>query len=515
MTKGIDVIVIGCGHNGLVCAGYLAKAGLNVHCFEANNSVGGMTAPYDLGDGYETAGLATVGYPLRSSIVRDLNLREHGYQPGPAIDTISLADNGDHLVISEKEVLSNNIPEDEANRFKQLKADYREYAKKLEPIFCNKPPRLKNMDWSDKFLLGKLGWNARFGLGRESMYELLRVAGSNIYDVLNDSLSNEQLKAAIAWDAVLGSAMGPRSPGTVMTWLQRLGGELNGPLHQYCDVSTSVSTALLKAADSLGVTVHLNAEVKRILTQDSKVAGIELANGEALQAKTVVSNVDPRTTLLRLVGAPSLDAMFAHRVSQIRGQGVVAKMYFALRGQPEFPGLNDSQLKGKLLIAPTMQYIERAYNHSKYGECSEAPVIEVTLPTTHNPGLAPPGANMMAVNVAFVPYRFAGEPEREALVKKTIAKISEFCPKLESLIVKHRLLTPKDIEQRYHAVQGHWHHGELTLHQSFMMRPLYGAAQYDTPVHGLFLCGAGCHPGGNVTGLPGYNAAKRLLKTRS
>lgn len=205
--------------------------------------------------------------------------------------------------------------------------------------------------------------------------------------------------------------------------------------------------------------------------------------------------------------------MFANRVTQIRGSGVVAKLHLALSSVPKFTGLTESQLGNRLLIAPTMKYVEHAFNHCKYGECSANPVFEIVLPSLHNSALAPNGHHVMSVNVAFVPYDLAGgwEEQKSAVARKIISQLGQYCPDLSSLLVDYEFLTPRDIEQQFHAVKGHWHHGELSIHQSFMMRPLHGAAQYDTPVEGLFLCGAGNHPGGGLTGLPGRNAAKRIL----
>jgi phytoene dehydrogenase-like protein len=352
------------------------------------------------------------------------------------------------------------------------------------------------------------------GLGRESMNEFLRVAAINIYDVLNEEFDDDRLKGAIAADAVLGSAMGPRSPGTVLTWLQRLQGESNGSLTLQSGGKSQLVHALTQSAEDAGATIQLNTHVRKILVENGKAFGVELADGDMVKAKIIISNADPRSTFSNLVGAPQLDAMFANRVTQIRGSGVVAKLHLALSGTPEFTGLAEGQLRDRLLIAPSMKYVEHAFNRSKYKECSESPVLEITVPSLHNSALAPDGHHVMSVNVAFVPYELNGgwEEQKSTFAYKVISQLGQYAPDLKSLVVDHELLTPLDVEEQFHAVQGHWHHGELSIHQSFMMRPLHGAAQYDTPVDGLFLCGAGCHPGGGLTGLPGHHAAKRILK---
>ncbi len=513
MIERTDAIIIGAGHNGLVCAAYLARSGMNVLCLESSETAGGMSAPRSIGD-YHFPGLAHASYPVSAAIRRDLKLDQFGYVPGRAIDTIALDAEGQHLTIARDSISGANLSEADEKAYPKFRETYLEYMKALRPLFDNKPPRVKDMDLADTATLAKLGWKVRMGLGRESMYEFLRVAAINIYDVLNEEFDDDRLKGAIAADAVMGSAMGPRSPGTVLTWLQRLQGESNGPLSLQSGGQTQLVHALTQSAEKAGATIQLNTHVEKILVENGKAFGVALANGDMVKAKVVVSNADPRSTLTNLVGAPELDAMFANRVTQIRGSGVVAKLHLALNGVPDFNGLAEAQLGDRLLIAPSMKYVEHAFNHSKYKECSENPVFEITIPSLHNSALAPDGHHVMSVNVAFVPYELEGgwEEQKSTFAYKVMSQLSHYAPNLKSLVVDHELLTPLDIEEQFHAVQGHWHHGELSIHQSFMMRPLHGAAQYDTPVDGLFLCGAGCHPGGGLTGLPGHHAARRVLK---
>ena len=507
-----DVIIVGAGHNGLVCAAYLARSGLRVQVLEARSTVGGMAAARIISDNYHFPGLANVAYPISRTVRKDLKLDSFGYAPGDAIDTIALDADGKHITISTDTVTGDGLSESDAAAYPEFRRRYLDFAKSLEPLFDNKPPRLKNMLFRDKITLAKLGWNVRFGLGKASMYEFLRVAGINIYDVLNDTFADDRLKGSLAVDAVMGSAMGPRTPGTVLTWLQRLHGELDGPLSVHS--GNELINALTQSAEDAGVSVRCNARVRKILIDEDRAFGVELANGEIIKSNIVISNADPRATFSELVGAPRLDTEFANRVSEIRGSGVVAKLHIALRGLPQFHGIDPSQLGNRLLIAPSLRYIEHAFNHSKYGECSEHPVLEITVPSVHDASLAPAGHHVMSVNVAFMPYALGGgwEEQKATVADKVIAQLARYSPNLESLIVGHELLAPPDIENEFQAVRGHWHHGELSMHQSFMMRPLHGAAQYDTPVDKLFLCGAGSHPGGGLTGRPGRNAARRVLE---
>lgn len=514
MTERTDAIIIGAGHNGLVCATYLARAGMEVLCLESSGSAGGMSAPRSIGDDYHFPGLAHVACPVAPAIRRDLRLEQFGYEPGKAIDTVALDANGKHLTIGPHSVSGDGLPESDKKAYPQFRDRYLAFAKALRPLFNNNPPRLKDMEFADKVTLAKLGWNIRLGLGRETMYEFLRVAAINIYDVLNEAFDDDRLKGAIAADAVMGSAMGPRTPGTVLTWLQRLQGELNGPMSLQSGGRSQLVHALTQSAEDASAKVRFNAHVNRILVENGKAFGVELSTGEILKGKMVISNADPRTTFTKLVGTPQLDAMFANRVTQIRGAGVVAKLHLALGGKPEFVGLPESRLDSRLLIAPSMKYIERAFNHSKYDEYSEHPVLDIAIPSLHNNALAPEGHHVMSVNVAFAPYSLEGgwQEQKPTFAGQIVSQLGRYSPNLKSLVVDYEMLTPLDIEEQFHAVQGHWHHGELSIHQSFMMRPLHGAAQYDTPIRRLFLCGAGSHPGGGLTGLPGRNAAKRVLE---
>jgi phytoene dehydrogenase-like protein len=514
MTRPRDVIVIGAGHNGLVCAAYLARAGFDVLCLEAAPSAGGMAAERTLAEEYRFPGLAHAAYPADRELCRELDLAKAGYKSGPRLKTTALDLDGLHLSIDGDDIAGDGLPREDIVAWPKFRAQYREFAAALKPLLENRPPRLKHMDFADKKTLVKLGWKLRVGLGRDTMYEFLRVAGINIYDVLNESFEDERLKGAVALDAVLGSAMGPRAPGTVLTWLKRLHGELGGGLRVLGNGDAGLLPALERTARNAGAEIRLNARVEEILVDTGVAGGVRLADGETISSKLVVSNVDPRVTFGRLVGAPRLDAMFANRVQQVRGSGVVAKLHLALSGTPQFSGLDETALNDRLVVAPSMRAIEQAFNHSKYGEYSTEPVLEIVLPSRHDASLAPAGHHVMSVNVAYVPYQLDGgwDGRKEALADQLVEQIAGYCPGLGDLVVARELLTPADIEKEYGVLHGHWHHGELTLHQSFMMRPVHGAAQYDTPVDGLYLCGAGCHPGGGVTALPGRNAAKRILE---
>jgi phytoene dehydrogenase-like protein len=315
---------------------------------------------------------------------------------------------------------------------------------------------------------------------------------------------------------VLGHHMGPRTPGTVLTYLHNLRGEIYGSQTLPPGGMGRVAAALSEAATQAGASIRTGARVTQVIVSDGGVTGVELQSGERISADVVISNADAKTTFLDLVGTAELDAMFAHRIAKTRNSGNVAKLHFALSGLPEVPGLSREQLGQRLIIAPDLRYVEHAFNHAKYGEYSENPVLEITLPSISDPSLAPEGHHVMSVSATFAPHTLkkGWEDSREDFKNRVKTVIEQYAPGLSRLIVAEDLLTPADIETQYNVAGGHWHHGELTIDQSFMMRPVHGTAQYNTPVEGLFLCGAATHPGGGINGVPGHNAAQRILSMK-
>jgi len=508
-----DAIVIGAGHNGLVCAAYLARAGKRVLIVEANDTAGGGAANREFAGGFQVSGLAHILHSLHPRVIKELGLDNAGLKPGTSIDTISLDTSGRHLTLGRDAVSGDDLSAEDSAAYREFKREFRAYAAALEPLTMNKPPRLKDMDFSDKVTLAKLGWKLRFGLGADSMSEFLRVGGINIYDVLNDGFDDERLKGAISVDAVLGQHMGPRTPTTVLTYLNHIRGENYGAPTLPAGGMGQVSQALATAAAHAGVELRTGTQVSEILVSDGHATGVRLDTGETLEAGLVISNADAKNTFLKLVDSAELDAMFVHRVNNTRTHGNVAKLHLALDGLPRITGLTEQQLGQRLLVAPDMRYVEHAFNHAKYGEYSERPVLEITIPSIADPSLAPEGKHVMSVSASFAPYQLkAGwESARETFADRIVALIGEYADGFATQVLNRELLTPVDIEQQYHVTGGHWHHGELALDQLFMMRPVHGSAQYDTPVDGLFLCGASAHPGGGVTGIPGYNAARRIL----
>jgi phytoene dehydrogenase-like protein len=511
-----DSIVVGGGHNGLVCAAYLARSGRSVLVLEASERVGGAAITREFAPGFSVSACAHLLHLMPPFLMRELDLQTFGLKlAAERLPTTALAEGGDHLSLApgDTSALAARSGADAA-----AYGDWQQLLKRLAgalyPVLTATPPRLGTDEWRDRAALAGLGWRIR-RLGRPDMRELLRIGGMCVHDVLEDRFSLPLLKGALALDAVLGTNYGPRSPGTVLSLLYRAAASRGeNALAQPQGGLGALSEALAGAAVAAGAEIRTNARVERILVREDRAAGVALSSGEEIPAATVVSSADPQTTFLRLLGSEHLDAGFVRRVSQVRSRGMTAKLHLALERLPEFPGLGVEALRGRLLVAPSTDYIERAYNHAKYREFSGAPMLEVTLPTLADPQLAPTGKHVMSVIVQYAPYTLAGgwPGQRRHFGELVIDTLGAYAPRLRECISASEVLAPPDIEREFRITGGHWHHTELALDQFFMVRPVPGAAQYQAPLRGLFLCGAGCHPGGGVMGLAGRNAARQLVR---
>jgi phytoene dehydrogenase-like protein len=511
-----DAIVVGGGHNGLVCASYLARGGRRVLVLEAAPRVGGAAVTREFAPGFKVSACAHLLHLMPPALIRELDLGSHGLKlAAEALPTVALAEDSRHLKLGPGSLaaLAARSASDAA-ALADWQALSQRLSRALHPVLGSTPPRLGSDAWRDAYDLLGIGWRIR-RLGRRDMRELLRIGGMCVHDLLEERFSLQLLKGALALDAVLGTNFGPRSPGTVMSLLYRLAGSGAAEALALPQGGLgALSEALAGAARSAGAEVRTSSAVERILVRDDQVAGVRLSSGEELAARTVVSSADPKSTFLGLLGAEHLDAGFVRRVSQLRSRGLTAKLHLALEGVPQFRGLDGEALRGRLLVAPSADYIERAYNHTKYNECSRAPMLEITIPTLADPGLAPAGRHVMSVIVQYAPYALTGgwESQRQAFTDCILDALAAYAPQLREGIRASELLTPQDLEREFRMTGGHWHHAELSLDQFLMLRPVPGAAHYRAPVPGLYLCGAGCHPGGGVMGLPGRNAARQVIR---
>ncbi len=516
MTDSYDSIVVGAGHNGLVCAATLAKAGRKVLVVEACDLVGGAAVTREIAPGYKVSACAHILHLLHPKVIKDLKLKSHGLKlSSKNLPTVALGTDGEHLTLTGNKA-SGTISAADREAFSSWRKRMLKFAKHLQPMLATAPPRLGSGDRGDLRKLAKLGWAVR-SLGRNDMREFLRVGGMNVADLLEDTFESDLVRGAIAFDAVLGTHLGPRSPGTALTLLYRLagkGGGTAGALTLPEGGMGAVTEALASAARAHGAEIRTGRPVRRVLVENDRAVGVELEDGTKIASQNVISNADPRRTFLDLLGPEHLDTGFVTRVRNIRMRGNAAKVNLALDGLPEFTGLDASDLKGRLVIAPDVNYVERAFNPAKYGEFSPEPVMEITIPSLHDASLAPEGKQVLSVVVQYAPYglKEGWENGREAFAKIVLGVLERYAPKLGSRIVASELLTPFDIERQFRMTGGHWHHGELAFDQMLMLRPVPGAAQYAAPLDGLYLCGAGSHPGGGVMGAAGLNAANQVIQ---
>ena len=509
MTERFDTIIVGAGHNGLVCAATLAKAGQSVLVLEANEQVGGTAITREFADGYRVSACAHLVTQLQPSVVRELKLAPDYARERLA--TIALDTDGQHLRIDGDTVTG--VGDGEAMEYLAFCERMQRFADLLETQFNKTPPRLGSGDTRDLLALGKLGFDIR-RLGKHDMRELLRLIGMNIHDEVTERFSHPLLKGAISLDAVLGTHLGPRSPNTILTYLYRLAGGA-GNARIPAGGMGGITGLLADTARDAGATIRTGSPVARIVVDNGRVVGVETSDGVLIDSFRVVSNADPKSTVLDLVGARHVETGFARRIDRLRARGNAAKLHLALAGLPNVNGLAREDLGERLLIAPDEHYVERAFNPAKYGEYSPDPVFEITFPSIHDRQLAPDGRHVMSAVLQYVPYGLRegwDKASKASLLDAAMATLSRYLPDLEQRVLATELLTPVDIEREFHVTGGHWHHAELTLDQFLFVRPVSGAAQYAMPLDGLYLCGAGAHPGGGVSGAPGRNAAHEILR---
>ena len=523
MTEGPRTIVIGGGHNGLVCAAYLANAGRRVLVLEAASQPGGAAVTRSIAPGFRVSACAHILHQLNSRVISDLNLERHGLRFSTRdMATVALHGDGRHITLSGADAGTQSLAahsKTDAAALPKLRQRLDRFAKTLQPFLGTTPPRLGTRDWTDRRSLLKLGWKIR-RLGRNHMRELLRIGPMNVADLLEEEFETDLLRGALAFDAILGTRLGPRSPDSVLTWLYRLAAQIgaarNGAGHGLAIPEGgmgSVSDALAQSATAAGAELRMDAPVARILVNDDRVSGVVLESGEEMDADTVISNADPHRTFIDLLGTEHLDTGFVRRVKNIRLRGACAKVNLALDALPSFNGLDANQLGARLLVAPGIDYLERAFNHVKYGEYSEAPGIEITIPSVNDHSLAPRGQHVLSAIVQYAPYDLKGgwEAAKDGFADRVLGVIASYAPGIEKHVIARQLLTPTDFERDFGMTGGHWHHGELGFDQLFMLRPVPGATQYETPMAGLYLCGAGTHPGGGVMGVAGMNAARQVM----
>jgi|AntDeeMinimDraft_5_1070356.scaffolds.fasta_scaffold00455_8 phytoene dehydrogenase-like protein len=513
-----DAVLIGGGHNGLVAATRMARSGMRVVVLEANEQAGGAARGYEIHPGFHLPALAHMLPAFDRRAVRELKLGRYGLKPGiNEATTVSLLPDGGNLTLhpdadkTAADLRAHSAGDAEA--WPAFQRQLRAQADALRPLLASEVPRLDFSDRRNLFALGRLGWSIR-RRGRQQMRDLLQVVTMSVADLLEDRFETDAIMGAVALDAVLGTDHGPRSPHTVFTLLHRLAGQLapgTRPASATGDTRRQPVEALLEAARAAGVEIRTGAAVKSIRVEAGATRGVELADGSTIDSPVVVSNADPVTTCTELVDADHLDADFRREVRAIRTKGTTGKVGFALDRLPDLP---QPASGGPLrwVIAPSIGYVERAFDHVKYGEAVPEPALEITIPSLDDPDCAPSGQHVMSVNVAYAPYSESFDADE--MGKTVTAMIERHAPGFAETILAREAWGPREIEARFGMRGGHWHHGDIALDQFFMVRPVPGFAQYRAPIEGLYLCGAGTHPGGGVTGTNGINAARAVLRDR-
>ncbi len=510
-----DSIVIGAGHNGLVCATYLAKRGQSVLVLEASETSGGLAAAREFHPGFQSSVAHSVSH-FSEKVADELKLSSFGFDSNTgAIKTVGLSLDNEHVVVDGSAI--SGASTDDATAFEAYSRQLQTFADILKPFWTKKMPPIGGSNLSDLATFAKIGLKLRLA-GKKDMREFLRVASLPARDLMDENFENELLKSVLSWDGLVGAKLAPRSPnGAILGMLYRMAGRSRGGHSIPAGGVAGLVLALCKAAESAGVEIRNNATVEKILIgggENGLVArGVKLADGQTLETDRVISAADPKRTFLDMVGAEHLNIGFTNRIRRLRCDGYVAKLHLALKGEPKFEGLESAD--GRMIIAPTMDSIEFAYDIAKYGECPDEPVMEFVVPSMHDASLAPEGQHVLSAHVMYVPYRLKGgwtDAARASMLQRSIDTLAQYAPGIRDQILHSELLTPVDLEQRYRVTGGHWHHAELAMDQMLMMRPTYEAAQYRTPIPGLFLCSAGSHPGGGLMGAAGHNAAHEILR---
>jgi len=518
-----DIVIIGGGHNGLVAAFYLAKAGYKPLVIERRPQVGGAAITDEFHPGFRCSTLAHTAGPIRPDIVRDMQLEQHGLRLiTPMIGVTALSLDGRALSLSSDVDQSKQaiaaFSEKDAAKYAEFHQSLEKISKVIAEVLATTPPNIDDPSGGDLWSMLKAGRMIR-KLGKKDMYRLLRWGPMAVADLVAEYFETELLRAVIAARGIFGTFLGPWSAGSSLVLLIRAAADPH-PAGGACLAAGGIGAlteAMASSAKAAGVEIRTGAEVIEIHVKDGKATGVLLSTGEEILAKSVISNADPKRTLLKLTDPTHLSPDFVKKLQNYRGNGTVAKVNLALSGLPKFTALkdNDSQaLKGRIHIGHEIDYLERAFDESKYGQFSKAPYLEVTIPSVTDPTLAPEGKHVMSIYMQYAPYKLKGnwEEQRKALGQTVVQTLAQYAPDLPEKILTHQIITPLDLEEKYGLTGGQIFHGELSLDQFFTMRPLLDWARYKTPIENLYLCGSGTHPGAGLTGGSGANAAREILK---
>jgi phytoene dehydrogenase-like protein len=523
MPAAYDAIVIGAGHNGLVCAAYLARAGKRVLVLESRERIGGAAVTEEVFPGFRFSVFSYVVSLLRPEIVRDLDLSRHGLHILPLESTFTPLPDGDYLAQwsdhdqNQRELARHSLRDAEA--YEEFGRLMHQMARAVKPILGMVPPDPASLAPGDLAGLARLGSHLR-GLGAGQFHALCKLMTMSAADYLEEWFETGALKATKSASGIIGTLAGPRSPGTAFVLLHHYMGEIDGVFRAWGFAkggNGSVTGAIAGAARALGAEIRTGAPVGRVVVANGCAAGVALESGEEIRAGLVISSTDPRRTFFDLVGEKDLPADFVEVIRRLRFRGCSAKVNLALGELPDFtclPGAGP-HLRGAISISPSVDYLERAYDEAKYGAFSRRPYMDIVIPSLIDPAMAPPGRHVMSIFAQYAPYAVNGgwtDARREAFGDAVVDTLAEYAPNLKSAILHRQVITPADIERSIGLTEGNIFQGELSLSQMFFLRPAPAWAKYATPIRGLYQCGAGTHPGGGVMGAPGRNAALSILR---
>jgi phytoene dehydrogenase-like protein len=526
MSKKYDAIIVGGGHNGLVCAAYLAKAGKSVVVLERRHLVGGAAVTEEIYPGFQYSVCSYVVSLLRPAIIRDLQLARFGLQVVPLEATFTPYPDGRSLMRSSDPAATRR----EIQGFSRRDADvYPEFGRAMgqlarfaKPIIDEEAPLPDSVD--PRELMKLLGLSRRFrALGDDLATLQYKLTIMSAVDFLREWFECDELIAPMSCSGIIGTMLGVKSPGTAYVLLHHYMGEIDGSSRAWGFArggTGAISQSIARAAEHFGAEIRCSSAVQQIKVRGGEASGVVLDNGDELDANIIISGCEPRLTFLGLVGERELPESFATDIKRYKLRGSSGKVNLALDRFPDFacrPG-DGLHMRGDISIAPSTDYLERAYDEAKYGAYSSKPFLNIVFPSLLDRDMAPPGKHVMSIFVQYAPYHLAGGPEtwpehKEAFGDVVIDTLAEYCPTLKESILHRQIVTPWDLEQEFGMTEGNIFHGELSLDQLLFQRPVQKWARYKTPIHRLWLCGSGAHPGGGVMGGPGQLAAEKILRT--
>jgi len=518
-----DAIIIGGGHNGLIAAAYLARAGKKVVVLERRPVIGGAAVTEEIFPGYKFTEFSYVVSLLRPEIIRDLELPKHGLKILPLPSTFTPMENGDYLAAWDDHDLTRREIYRHSPRYAEAYDEYGRLmartAKAIKPLISLVPPDPSSLSPRDLLGLLKLGRFAR-GLKEKELYQIAKLMTQSSADLLEEWFETDALKGTKAASGIIGTFLGPRSPGTAYVLLHHYMGEIDGAFRAWGFAkggSGGVSGAIAGAAQALGAEIRVNASVSQVIVKGGHAVGVALENGDELHSKVVLSAADPKRTFLGFVEPKYFPDDFVTAIRNFRVRGSSGKVNIALSELPDFTALpgEEALYRGAVSISPSIDYIERAYDDAKYGKVSKRPYIDMIFPSAIDPDMAPPSGHVLSCFVQYAPYDIEGgwdDAKRDELGEAVISTIEQYAPNIRKAILGMQVISPKDIESIAGITGGNIFHGELLLHQIFFLRPAPQWADFRTPLKGYYFGAAGAHPGGGVMGAAGMLAAKEILR---